>query len=238
MTLRSALLATIALAACRSEDISQSAPPPASSVTSTKLVYETTDAPLPACTVHAVSDAFTPAHATPAGTVRVDGDYTRTLAKIAVTPTNGTAWSGDFSGPRDSVFDVVRAHLCTTASVYVLKPNGNKDPAKGPVVLDAFTMIADEKADVDNLCNAYARATMPETGDASARDHAAMQWVEDVLTTTHWDGWRRSFARLLRDAYADKADTKELFAHHASDLEAAASALGMKCATAILWKKR
>lgn len=234
-------LAFVSISACRSEALpsENNASPSASVTESTKIVVsERLDAALPACTVHFVSDAFSSAHATPAGTVRVEGDYTRTLAKVAVTPTSLPAWSGTFSGPRDALVDVVKQHLCATASVYALKADGNKDPTKGAVTLTAFAMTPDEKGDVDALCNAYTRAPNVDAGDVSLRDRAAMAWAEDALTTTRWDTWRRGFAHELADAYARKADTKDVFTKRAGELEAASSALGTKCDTAAQWKKR
>ena len=178
-------------------------------------------------------------HAAPAGNVRVEGDYTRTLAKVNISPLGAPAWSGTFSGPRDAFVDMVQKHVCTTSSVYALKANGNKDASKGPVSLDAFVMTANDKSDVTALCNAYARApAAADAGNAALRDRAAMQWAEDALTTTRWDAWRQSFAHELADAYAHQSDAKGIFAKRAGELEAASAALGMACPTATQWKKR
>ena len=207
----------------------------------TIVVSEKLDAALPACTVHLASDAFTASpRATPAGTVRVEGDYTRTLANVVITPAApAAAWKGTFSGPRDALVDLVKGHICTSASVYALKADGNKDPSKGPITLTAYVMTPDEKADVDAFCNAYTRAPgVADAGSVGMRDRVAMEWVEDSLTTTRWDAWRRAFAHELGDAFMRNADTKELFTKRANELEAAAAALGAKCDTATQWKKR
>ncbi len=239
------LLAAIFVAAssaCHSEELPLATTDAAttSPFASTTIVErELTDAMVPDCTIHFVTDAFNPTHGAPAGSIRVEGDYTRTLAKVTVSPMGHPAWSGSFSGPRESFIDVMRLHLCSSASVYALKANGNKDPSKGLVALDAFVMTADEKGDVENLCNAYARApNTTDAGNVQLRDRAAMEWAEDTLTTTRWDAWRRSFARELRDAYGENVDAKDIFTKRARDLETAAAALGLKCDTAAQWKKR
>lgn len=236
------LLAALACAACRSEELpNQKTEPTASNESTTIVVREKLDAALPACTLHFASDAFAASpRATAAGTVRVEGDYTRTLANVVITPiAPATEWKGTFSGPRDALVDMVKQHICTTASVYALKAEGNKDPTKGPIVLTAYVMTPDEKADVDAFCNAYARAPgVADAGPTMMKDRVAMAWVEDSLTTTRWDGWRRAFAHELGDAFMRNEDTKELFTKRANELEAAAAALGTKCDTAAQWKKR
>jgi hypothetical protein len=236
--------------ACRSQDITgATAVSLDAGPTTTIIVSEPLDAALPDCAVHLVSDAFTPelvkGHATAAGTVRVEGDYTRSLAKVSVG-----AWSGTFSGPRDAFFDFLRRHVCTAAHVYVLKPDGNKDPSKGPVTMNVFEMTPDEKADVENVCNAQSRApgvagrrpgadSDAQDAAAEARDRAMMQWVEDVLTTTTWDAWRRSFARERGDLLAQNKEPSALFRARGENLAAAAVALGVTpCPVAAEWKKR
>jgi hypothetical protein len=242
------------LGACHSKDITNGDQPPAPEDSSgTKIVYaEATDAATPDCAVHLVSEAFSPAHATLTGKVRVEGDYTRTLAKLSVERGGAaghpstTAWSGQFKGPRDAFFETLRRHVCTAAHVYALKAEGNKDPTKGAVVLDVYEMTPDEKADVDNLCQAVVRAPgagAAEGGTARApnadvRDHAVMTWVEDNLTTTKWDGWRRRFARDRGALLATKGNPRELFHARAAELESAAKPLGLACPTATEWSKR
>jgi hypothetical protein len=226
--------------ACHGEESQKTEPSASATPNTTIVVREATDAATPACTIHFASDAFAPGpNAARGGTVRIEGDYTRTLAKVSVTNAAGAiAWSGTFSGPRDSFVDMIRPHLCDTASVYALKAEGNKDVAKGPIVLDAYVMTANEKSDVDALCNAYARAPNADAGNVQLRDRAAMEWAEDALTTTHWDTWRRNFSVELRDAYAHSSDAKTIFERRAGELDAAAAALGTKCDTAARWKKR
>jgi hypothetical protein len=230
------------LSACRSQDITGGAPPPpsASAASSTTIVVsEPLDAAVPDCTVHLVSDAFVPTHASPAGKVRVEGDYTRTLAKVSVDRPGAQGWSGTFNGPRDAFFDFLKRHVCTADHVYVLKPEGNKDPSKGPVTLSVFEMKPDEKADVENVCNGFSRAPGSDAGEPDLRDRAVMQWVEDVITTTKWDGWRRSFARERADLFQSKKDPAELFHARAENLGAAAHAFGVSpCPAALEWKKR
>ncbi len=241
--------------ACRSQEITGGGPPPpsASAASSTTIVVsEPLDAAVPDCAVHLVSDAFVPSHASPAGNVRVEGDYTRTLAKVSVDRPGAQAWSGTFNGPRDAFFDFLKRHVCTADHVYVLKPEGNKDPSKGPVSMSVFDMKPDEKADVENVCNGFSRAPGTDAGNVAGpaaggtaqtaidlRDRAMMQWVEDVVTTTKWDGWRRSFARERADLFASKKEPIELYHARAENLAAAAHALGVSpCPVAAEWKKR
>ncbi len=228
--------------ACRSQEITNATPPTPSAAESTTIVVsEPLDAAVPDCTVHLVSDAFSPTHASPAGTVRVDGDYMHALAKVSIERPGVPAWSGTFSGPREAFFDFVRKHLCTEAHVYVLKPEGNKDPTKGPVSLAAFDMKPDEKSDVESVCNANRAvdAGSPDMRDPDVRDRVMMQWVEDVVTTTKWDGWRRSFARERGDLMASKQPATALFHARGENLANAAHALGIKsCPVADDWKKR
>ena len=133
----------------------------------------------------------------------------------------------------------MRRHVCTADHVYALKPEGNKDPSKGPVTLAVFDMKPDEKADVENVCNGFARAPGTDAGNVDLRDRAMMQWVEDVITTTKWDGWRRSFARERADLLASKREPTELYHARGANLEAAAHALGVTpCPVADEWKKR
>ena len=238
---RPLFVAFFLVCACRSQDIAGGAPPPASSSPKTTIVRsEMLDAALPECTVHLVSDAFTAAHATPAGKVRVEGDYMHTLAKVSVERT-GYTWSGTFSGPRDAFFDFLRQHVCATSHVYVLKPEGNKDPTKGPVAMSAFEMTPDEKGDVEAICNASSRMTGAgaDAGNVDVRDHAMMQWIEDTLTTTKWDAWRKSFARERADLLARQQEPSALFHARGDNLTAAAAALGITpCPVAAEWKKR
>lgn len=198
------------------------------------------DAAPPDCAVHLVSDAFQPAHATPAGKVRVEGDYMHALAKVSVERT-GYKWDGTFSGPRDAFFDFLRGHVCATSRVYALKPEGNKDPTKGPVTMSVFEMTPDEKGDVEAICNAASRSPAPagDAGNVDVRDHAMMQWIEDTLTTTKWDAWRKSFARERGDLVAKQQDPSALFHARGDNLTAAAAALGVApCPVATEWKKR
>ena len=196
------------------------------------------DAAVPECTVHLVSDAFQTARATAAGKMRVEGDYMRTLAKVSVERT-GYTWSGTFSGPRDALFDFLRQHVCTTSHVYALKPEGNKDPTKGPVAMSIFEMTPDEKGDVEAVCNAASRAPGADAGNVDVRDHAMMQWIEDTLTTTKWDVWRKSFARERADLVARQQEPAALFHARGDNLAAAAATLGVTpCPAAVEWKKR
>jgi hypothetical protein len=222
-------------AACHSDSDSTK---PAPTYENTKVVVsEALDAEVPDCTIHNVSESFAVDRATLAGTVRVEGDYTRTLGKITVERTGGGGWTGTFNGPRDLLFDDLRAHLCTAAHVYALKPSGNNNPTTGPVMLTAYELKPDEKADVDTLCHAMAHAL--DAGPlADEHDRVAMQWFTDRVTTTKWDAWRKTFARSRTDLYARKADASELFHARGAELEAAASALGISCPTATEWKKR
>jgi hypothetical protein len=238
--IRGSLVVTLALAACRSQDISGGAPPPPSAAASTTIVVsEPLDAAVPDCTVHLVSDAFVPTRGSPAGVVRVDGDYTHALAKISIDRPNAAAWSGTFSGPRDAFFDFLRKRVCSEAHVYVLKPDGNKDPTKAPVSMSIFDLKPDEKGDVENICNARERAPGADAGNADLRDRAMMQWIEDVVTTTKWDAWRRSFARERGDLLAANKEPSALFHARGENLENAAHALGLaSCPVASEWKKR
>lgn len=241
------LLLGVALAACHSKDITNGDQIPAPEDSAgTKIVYsEATDAATPDCAIHLVSDAFSGEHATPTGKVKVTGDYTRTLAKVdverggAAGHPSTVAWSGSFKGPRDAFFETLRRHVCTSARVYALKPEGNKDPTKGEVVLDVFEMTPDEKQDVENLCAAGARAANADAGNADARDHAIMTWVEDNLTTTKWDAWRGSFARSRAELLSTKGDARPLFHDRGGELANAARAMGVaSCPLADEWKKR
>jgi hypothetical protein len=224
---------------CKSDPLPPPPVPSATPVESTTIVYGSMDdaGPTPDCTVHGVGDSFNPARAKQVGTVRVEGDYTRTLAKVSVERTTGAPWSGTFSGPREMLFDMLRRHLCTTANAYALKPGDNKDPTKGAVVLTAYELVPDEKADVDALCNAVKHAG--DAGAADERDRAAMAWATDMLTTPSWDAWRRAFARTRNELFNRKADAMWLFHARAADLETAAAGLGITaCPTAAEWKKR
>ncbi len=236
---RSGFVAFFFVCACRSQDIAGGAPPPASTSSGTTIVRsEMLDAAVPDCTMHLVSDAFDKAHATPAGKVRVEGDYMHTLAKVSVERT-GYTWSGTFSGPRDALFDFLRQHVCTAAHVYALAPEGNKDPTKGAVAMSVFEMTPNEKSDVEAICNASSRASGADAGNVDVRDHAMMQWIEDTLTTTKWDAWRRSFARERVDLVAKQAPATALFHARGDNLTAAAAALGVTpCPVAVEWKKR
>jgi len=238
------LFVPLLLGACHSKDITNGEPAPSEedAAGTTIVAYEATDAAVPDCTIHLVSDAFKGEHATRVGAVKVEGDYTRTLAKIDVTRGGAaghpaeTAWSGTFKGPRDAFFETLRRHVCTAAHVYALAPEGNKDPTKGAVVLDVWEMTPDEKGDVENLCGALAHAG---DGGVDARDHAVMSYVEDTTTTTKWDAWRRSFARERAESLANKSDPKALFHARGAELEAAARAIGIaSCPLASEWKKR
>ncbi len=231
------------LLGCRSE--AAPSPTPAPSASAADAGYLTTivqgtmyDAgPVPDCTIHGVSDAFAPpSNAKPVGTIRIEGDYTRTLAKVSVDRLNSATWSGTFSGPRDTFFDMLRPHLCTVETAYALKAGDNKDPSRGAVVFTAYELTADEKGDVDALCHAVAHV-----GDAGAvddRDRVAMQWATDRITSPKWDGWRRGFARSRTELYARHTDAAPLFHARAADLEAAAATYALKCPTAAEWKKR
>ncbi|HEY1954960.1 MAG TPA: hypothetical protein VGH28_05095 [Polyangiaceae bacterium] len=239
------VLGALLLGACHSSAITNGAPAPdETEAGGTKvIVSEATDAAVPDCTIHLVSAAFTGEHATKVGAVKIEGDYTRTLAKVEVTrggaaghPTE-TAWSGTFNGPRDALFETLRRHVCTAPRVYALAPEGNKDPTKGAVLMDVWEMTPDEKADVENMCNALAHADAGANADA--RDHAVMAYVEDTTTTTKWDAWRRSFARERGESFANKSDPKPLFHARGAELAAAAQAIGVaSCPLAADWKKR
>jgi len=242
------VLVPLFAAACHSRNITNAEPAPSDSATSGTVIvaHEALDAALPACSVHLVSERFSPAHATPTGKVHVDGDYTRTLAKVEIdrggaaghSPTDQVAWSGTFKGPRDAFFTTLERHVCTAERVYALEPEGNKDPTKGAVVLDVYEMTPDEKADVESLCNADARAPGADAGTPELREHAVMTWAEDVITTTKWDAWRRGFARERREVLVAKGDPSGLFHRKGAELDAAARSLGLACPTAAEWKKR
>jgi hypothetical protein len=238
-----ALFVAFFLGACRSQDIAGGAPPPPSTSPSTTIVRsEMLDAAPPDCTVHLVSDAFQASpvngHATPAGKVRVEGDYMHTLAKVSVERT-GYTWNGTFSGPRDALFDFLRQHVCAASRVYALKPEGNKDPTKGPVAMSVFEMTPNEKDDVEAICNASSRSPGADASNVDVRDHAMMQWIEDTLTTTKWDAWRKSFAHERVDLLARQQDATSLFHARGDNLTAAAAALGVTpCPVAVEWKKR
>jgi hypothetical protein len=228
--------------ACRSQDIAGGAPPPASSVPTTTTIVrsEMLDATPFDCTVHLVSDAFQASHAKAAGKVTVDGDYLHTLAKISVERA-GSTWNGTFSGPRDAFFDFLKQHVCAASRVYALKPDANKDPTKGPVAMSVFEMTPDEKGDVEAICNASSRSTAQgaDAANVDVRDHAMMQWIEDTLTTTKWDAWRKSFAHERVDLVARQQDPAALFHARGDNLAAAAAALGITpCPVAAEWKKR
>ncbi|HEX4514841.1 MAG TPA: hypothetical protein VGH87_25420 [Polyangiaceae bacterium] len=236
---RASIVAVLFVCACRSQDIAGGAPPPASTSSGTTIVRsEMLDAAPPDCAVHLVSDAFQPTHATPAGKVNVAGDYTRTLANVSVTRA-GHDWSGTFSGPRDALFDFLKQHVCASSRVYALKPEGNKDPTKGPVVMSVFEMTPDERGDVDAICNAASRSPATDAGNVDVRDHAMMQWIEDTLTTTKWDAWRKSFAHERGDLVTRQQAPAALFHARGDNLTAAAAALGVTpCPVAVEWKKR
>lgn len=234
-------MAFFLVCACRSQDIAGGAPPPpaSSSPENTTIVRsEMLDATPFDCNVHLVSDAFQPVHATPAGRVRVEGDYMHTLAKVSVQRA-GSSWDGTFSGPRDALFDFLRQHVCSSSRVYALKPEGNKDPTKGPVAMLVFEMTPDDKGDVEAICNASSRAPGADAGNADVRDHAMMQWIEDTITTTKWDAWRKSFAHDRADLVARQQEPSALFHARGDNLAAAAAALGITpCPVAVEWKKR
>ena len=236
---RSIVVAFFLVCACRSQDITGGAPPPPSTSPSTTIVRsEMLDATPPECTVHLVSDAFQPTHATRAGKLRVEGDYVHTLAKVSVERA-GHDWNGTFSGPRDAFFDFLRQHVCAASRVYALKPEGNKDPSKGPVAMSIFEMTPDEKGDVEAICNASSRASGADAANVDVRDHAMMQWIEDTLTTTKWDGWRKSFAHDRGELLARQQDPSALFHARGENLAAAAASLGVaSCPVAAEWKKR
>jgi hypothetical protein len=228
----------MSLGGCHSEDSQGTGTAPSASVKGTKIIAsEPLDAEPPECWIHVATESFASDHGTLAGTVHVEGDYTRTFAKVSVERPGG-GWSGSFNGPREAFLQMLKGHLCTESHVYALKPDGNNDPSKGPVVLTAFDMRPDEKLDIDNFC--HATSHVPDAGvkDPELRDHFVMQWVEDVLTTTKWDQWRRSFARDRRVLIEQKQSASELFHTRAAELEAAASALGLPCPTVAEWKKR
>lgn len=240
--IRATSVAFVFVCACRSQDIAGGGPPPpASSSPGTTIVRsEMLDAAPPECNVHLVSDAFQTAHATPAGKVSVEGDYMHTLAKVSVERT-GYKWDGTFSGPRDALFDFLKRHVCTSSRVYALKADGNKDPTKGLVAMSVFELTPDEKGDIEAICNASSRSTAQgmDAGNVDVRDHAMMQWIEDTLTTTKWDTWRRSFARERADLVAKQQAPSALFHARGDNLAATASAIGIaSCPVAIEWKKR
>jgi hypothetical protein len=237
---RALFAAFVLVCACRSRDISGGAPPPASTSSGTTIIRsEMLDAAVPECSVHLVSSTFQTAGTTPAGKLRVDGDYMHTLAKVSVERT-GYTWSGTFTGPRDALFDFLRQHVCTAAHVYALQPDGNKDPTKGPVAMSIFEMTPNEHGDVEAICNASSRSPgVGDAGNVDVRDHAMMQWIEDTLTTTKWDAWRKSFARERADLVAKQQDATALFHARGDNLTAAAAALGITpCPVAVEWKKR
>ncbi len=254
------LLAAFAgLACCHSEDAAPS-PAPTESVTTTKVVMANPPVTglAPQCRIRVAGDAFAQAREdlgahTAVAAVHVDGDYTRALAKVAIEPVpppdGGPAvgtWSGTFNGPRDAFVDMLQRRVCTAADrVHVLLPRGGKDPSKGEVVLDVYALSPDEHRDVDNLCHAYERAPKPTAvaagADKDAADAAARKWVEEVITSTKWDDWRKSFARERGDLFARKAqaaDVAALFHTRGKDLAAAATADKLTCPTATDWNKR
>jgi len=239
--LSAALLYSATVLGCHNEDSQRGTPSAsASAIANTKIVVsEAVDADVPECLIHFASDAFVSEHAVPAGNVRVEGDYIHAFAQVSVTRPDGTSWSGTFSGPRDSFLQLIKRHLCTTTHVYALKLGDNKDPTKGASVLTAYDMKPDEKADVDAFCHAMSHVpTDAGALDPDVRDHIAMQWVEDALTTTKWDAWRRSFARERSALFANKASPSDLFHARGAELAVAASTLGLTCPTATEWKKR
>ena len=71
--------------------------------------------------------------------------------------------------------------------------------------MDVWEMTPDEKADVENMCNALARAA-DAGANADARDHAVMAYVEDTTTTTSGTRGRHSFARERGESFANKSD--------------------------------
>ncbi len=227
----------LALGACHSEEIQNGSA--SSDPTTTKIVYrEVSDATVPICTVHLASPAFSPAIASQAGVIRVEGDYTRTLAKVWVDRSDGYSWNGSFNGPKDPFFDMLRRHVCTKDRVYALRPMGNKDLGAGPVVLGVYEVTTpDEKADVVNICNALSQHAHADAG-ADDRDRAAMQWVEDVLTSPQWDGWRDSLAHARAVLYEHRNNAQELFRNRGIELEFSAKKYGVPCPTADEWKTR
>jgi len=242
--------AVATLVACHSGDAPAPSPSPTESG-GTKIVVASppTTSPAQRCRIRIAGEAF--AHAREGlgsravAAIHVDGDYTHALAKVAVEPALDDAgpsvgpWSGSFSGPRDAFLEMLQRHVCTDeARIHVLLPRGAKDPSKGEVVLDVFALTADEHRDVDNLCHAYERATKPPAASKDAADAAAMQWVEEVLTTAKWDDWRRSFGRERSDLFTRKADATPLFHAKGAELAAAASAEKLTCPTAQEWAKR
>jgi hypothetical protein len=240
MRWRGCAAAVVALLGCHSDDAATGTAPADSQAgkTTTIVVSEPLDAAPPECAIHLTSPSFSSDHATLAGMVRVDGDYTRTLANVTITDRpNGPPWAGTFNGTRDAFLQMLRGHVCTESHVYALKPGDANDPSKGPVMLTAFEMKPDEKHDVDALCNATSHAPDAAT-NPELRDHFIMQWVEDSITTMKWDAWRRSFARERTALFTQKQDPSALFHTRATDLAAAASALGLQCPTAVEWKKR
>jgi hypothetical protein len=239
-------LLLLLLCACHSKDITNAEPVPSATESAGTMIiaHEALDAALPSCSVHLVSNAFVPGHAVPTGKVRVEGDYTRNLAKVEVDRgaaaghPSEVAWSGTFKGPRGAFLQMLERRVCTQSRVYALEPEGNKDPTKGPVVLDVWELAPDEKADVQNLCNGETRAPGADAGTSDLRDHAVMTWAEDVITTLKWDAWRRSFARERGEVAMAKGNPSALFHRRGTELEAAARAMGFACPTAAEWKKR
>jgi len=245
-TRRLILLCAAMAVACHSKDITNGEPAPTDSASggTNIVVYEALDAAPPDCTVHLVSERFDASRANPTGTVRIEGDYTRTLAKVEVRRGGAAgrpsevAWSGTFKGPRDALFQTLQRHVCTAARVYALEPSGNKDPTKGAVTLQVYEMKPDEKRDVESLCNMVTRAAGADASTPELREHAEMTWAEDVITTTKWDAWRRVFAHDRASIAAQSGDPRPLFKARAGELESAARALGLPCPTASDWKKQ
>ncbi len=237
MITRGALAAALVLG-CRDDTQRTPLPSPSEATSTTLVVSEPLDAAVPDCLIHVASASFANARASAAGTVRVEGDYTRTFAKVNVERKAGGGWSGTFNGPRDAFMQMLKGRLCTASHVYALKPRDNADPSKGVVTLDAFDLQPDEKADVDSLCHAMSHVPADAGADRDLRDHAAMEWVEDALTTTKWDEWRRSFARERASLFAQQQAPSSLFQTRGNELASAASALGVACPTVAEWKKR
>jgi len=251
---RATFLTVATLFACHSGDAPAPSPSPSESAAGTKIVVASppTTSPAQRCRVRIAGDAFAHAReglgARAVAAVHVDGDYTRALAKVAVEPVvTGPvdagqpvgSWSGSFNGPRDAFLEMLQRHVCTDdAKIHVLLPRGAKDPSKGEVVLDVFALTADEHRDVDNLCHAYERAPKPATASKDAADAAAMQWVEEVLTSERWDDWRRGFGRERSDLVARKADATALFHARGSELASAAGPEKLPCPTAQEWARR
>ena len=240
-------------AGCHSEG-SGPAPAETQSAESTKVVFASppTTSPAQRCRIRIAGDSFAAARsglgARAVAVVHVDGDYTRTLAKVAVEPaatgddagpTIGS-WSGSFNGPRDAFVDMLQRRVCTDEGrVHVLLPRGAKDPSQGEVALDVFVLTPDEHGDIDNLCHAYERAPKPAASSTKdAADAAAMKWAEDVLTTAKWDEWRHDLARERGVLFARKANATSLFHARGAALAAAATAEKLACPTATDWTKR